>query len=68
MHTTRGTSGTHRTNFKTVSAQSPKPSRKKIGVLKQLFEPSCHQTTDTFIEVACLAKIKSVLSPLREGL
>ena len=63
MHTTRRTSGTHCTNFKTVSAQIPKPSQKKIAVLKKLFEPSCHQPTDTFSEVDCLAKTKSVLSP-----
>ena len=31
MHTTHGTSGTHRINFKTISAKSPKPSKKKIA-------------------------------------
>ena len=54
----------NRTNFKLISVQSPKPSRKKVAALRNYFETSYpNKPSDPLIEVAIQAKFINVLLP-----
>ena len=64
MHSIRGTSEANRTNFKLISAQSPKPSRNKVEALRNYFEPSYpNKPSVPLKEVAIPARLKNVQLP-----